>query len=209
MKEQLFEDGRVSPTHQGKGTPLLTDIDIIPLRKEYFSELKVFCDQEIGQDYFTFDDLEKIFDMSSKDSLMASLLAVSPRNNKIVGTRISFSPGLWVPWGKGFSTDKWKVKIQDVALFKSLFVSAECQGMGLGPQLSQKSMEILKNQGAKAIVSHSTLNSPNNSSMRYLQKLGFEEVKEHKRFWSDIDYLCAHCQQRPCRCDAMEMIYYL
>ena len=61
----------------------------------------------------------------------------------------------------------------------------------------------------QAVVAHSWKESPNNSSMKYLEKLGFLPVGEHPLFWSEVDYDCTRCGKPPCQCTATEMILYL
>ena len=70
-------------------------------------------------------------------------------------------------------------------------------------------MEVIKLMGGKAVLCHSWLESPGNSSQRYLSSIGFESVKEHEKFWYEIDYECTRCGPEKCVCTAMEMIKYL
>ena len=51
--------------------------------------------------------------------------------------------------------------------FKSLFIHEDYQGAGLGKTLSHKA-SVLKEMGAHAVLCHSWMESPKNSSQRYL-----------------------------------------
>ena len=84
-------------------------------------------------------------------------------------------------------------QIQRIWLLQKSFVSGDYQQKGIGKSLSDQSIEVLKKMDAKAILCHSWLESPGNSSQRYLQKMGFDSVKEHEKFWYPIDYECTRC----------------
>ena len=66
----------------------------------------------------------------------------------------------------------------------------------------------LKEIGTQAIVTHAWQESPNNSSIRYLTKFGFQPIATHANYWIDVDYVCTR-DGKPCRCTAVEMIKYL
>ena len=93
-----------------------------------------------------------------------------------------------------------------MSYFKSLFVSGDYQQQGLGKTLSTKSIELLKQMGAEAILCHSWLESPGNSSQKYLQRMGFTDVTTHEKFWYPVDYHCTRCGPAKCVCTAIEMI---
>ena len=171
-------------------------------------DIKKFTDKWIGENYFIEKDLENILDLSIKDGLNASFLAIE--DNELVGIRLTYAPGSWVnKFPQGISPDLWKVEKNEVAYFKSLFIKEDYQGKGLGKKLSNESIKVLLKMGAKAIVCHSWLESPNDSSRRYLKKMGFEKIKEHPLFWSCLDYECVRCTPKKCACTAVEMIKYL
>ena len=171
-------------------------------------DIKKFTDKWIGKNYFIEKDLKEIINLSIKDGLNASFLASD--NDELVGIRLTYAPGGWPnKYTKGISPDLWKVEKNDVAYFKSLFIKDNYQGKGLGKKLSNESINVLLKMGAKAIVCHSWLESPNDSSRRYLKKMGFEKIKEHPLFWSRLDYECVRCTPKKCACTALEMIKYL
>ncbi len=110
--------------------------------------------------------------------------------------------------GKKLRSDLWKVPSDKVGYFQSLFVSEKAQGEGWGPKLSDAALESFKQLGTLAVVTHAWKESPNNSSIRYLTKFGFESVATHPEYWIDVDYECV-LDGKPCRCTAEEMIKYL
>lgn len=166
-----------------------------------------FTDNWIGRNYFSKQELEDICDYSSSDGLNASFVAES--DGEVVAARLSYAPGKWTSHARGLSFDLWECEKSEVGYFKSLFVSGQFQGRGLGRELSTLSIDRLKKMGARAIVCHSWLESPGNSSQRYLKKMGFREVKRYPNFWFNIDYECTKCAPSRCECTAAEMIKYL
>jgi hypothetical protein len=71
-------------------------------------------------------------------------------------------------------------------------------------KLSDLSINIFRKLGAKGIITHCWKESPHNSSLRYLEKVGFKKIIEHPLYWIDVDYTCA-LDGKPCRCTAIEM----
>lgn len=185
-------------------------IKIVPFTENYITEVKKFLDIYSGEDYLTEIELKNIVKNKSVFANMnASFLALN-KENKVIAIRISYAPSKWINKNiKGLSFDKWTCHKDTVAKFHCLFVDKEYQGQGIGPKLSNESILHLKEMGAKAIICHSWLESPNNSSQRYLKKYGFESVSIHKDFWKELDYFCSGCSLSPCICSAEEMILYL
>lgn len=181
---------------------------IFPLKKDELNEVKAFCDQWIGTGYFSLDELKKIYEWGIKNDLQSSLIARDLSLGEIVGVRLTYAPGEWIQTYQG-NKELWQVPPERVAQFKSLFVSAKAQGKGLGIDLSTQSLEVLKKMGAKAVICFSWLESPGNSSQRYLEKLGLTPLVDHPKFWYDVDYLCTRCRPNRCVCTAREMIKYL
>ncbi len=167
-----------------------------------------FSDKWIGTNYFTAKELEEIIKLGKTAQVNTSFKAESI-DGKLAGIRLSLAPGEWVNSMRGLSTDLWNVDSSKVGYFKSLFISDEFQKQGIGKALSNLSIENLKKAGAKAIICHSWLESPSNSSQRYLLSMGFSAVKTHKEFWSEVDYHCIKCGPSKCLCTAVEMIKYI
>jgi hypothetical protein len=170
-------------------------------------QIKIFTDKWIGTNYFSLSDLDKIHQQSCLLGKNASLLAFDDK--QLVGVRLSLAPNQWVNSSSKISPQLWSVDPKCVAYFKSLFIHDSYRKKGLGPLMSSKSEEILVQMGAKAILTHSWLESPNNSSQEYLLKYHFIELARHSLFWNDIDYLCTRCAPRRCECTAVEMIKYI
>lgn len=181
---------------------------IRPLAKQDIPAIKLFTDRTIGTNYFSESELLDILARSEKDNRQCSLGLFDQMEN-IRGIRITFPPGNWSHGkGKGLSPSLWKVELKDMGYFQSLFIDPPLTGQGWGKKLSLKSIEILKDLGAKAILCHSWKESPNDSSGRYLRSLGFELVNVHPYYWKEVDYQCTRCG-KPCLCTAEEMIKYL
>lgn len=167
--------------------------------------IKAFTDTTIGEGYYSVDEIHEMFQRSQKDGRMYSLVLVDSNDN-IKGVRITYPPGQWESGkGHGLTPSLWPHQQSETAYFQSLFLSPDVQGKGLGGQISRRALSRLKELGAKGVVCHSWKESPNNSSTRYLQKLGFKVVKEHLEYWRDVNYQCVKCLTPPCRCTALEM----
>ncbi len=180
---------------------------IRPLQWKDLPAVKAFT-ESIGQNSFSLAELKENFQKSLTGDVMCSFVLVDERQN-IRGLHLAYPPGKWSQ-GKGgkLRPDLWKVPMDQAAYFQSLFLDKEVQGQGWGPKLSAAAVEKFRLLQAKAIVTHAWKESPNNSSVRYLNKFGFEKVISHPLYWSDVDYECDR-DGKPCRCTAEEMIHYL
>lgn len=185
---------------------------IEPLSQEHLIQVAAFADRQIGTGYYSVESLNEVLAHSQLEGRSCSFVLIQKDIPLEIGAlRVSFPPNQWMPLPKsnGIHPDLWKVPINQVGYFKSLFVAANLQGQGWGKKLSLMSMEALKQMGAKAIVCHSWKESPGMASQKYLESLGFESVAEIPNFWSEVDYLCSGCHTKPCICTAVEMIKYL
>jgi predicted N-acetyltransferase YhbS len=180
---------------------------IVPLTTAYLAQVKEFTDRWIGKNYYQMEELQLACDYSRVRLLNCSFVALN--GDEMVGIRLTYAPGEWVKKARSISPEKWGADLEKVGYFKSLFIHEDFQQNGLGRQLSGRSLEVLANMGAQAVICHSWLESPNNSSQRYLQNMGFRPVNEHPLFWHDIDYQCTRCAPQRCQCTAVEMIKYL
>lgn len=181
-------------------------MEIRPLELSDIPAVRSFADREIGDNYYSETELNKIYHQSMENGRQCSLVLVE--DSKILGIRITYPPGKWEKGkGNGLAPEKWGVPLQDCAYFQSIFVDSTLTGQGWGRQLSLASIEVLKSVGTKAIVTHSWKGSPNNSSRRYLEGLGFGFVAEHSLYWSEVPHKCTGCGGDPhCVCSAEEMI---
>ena len=188
------------------------EVLIRPLEESDLKNVQLFTDRWIGQDYYSYSELHDVFKKGNQGSLNASFVALS--GGDVVGIRLTYAPGTWIEsstevFKKGLSTKEWKVPSLKMGYFKSLFIHEDFQGKGLGKVLSNKALSILKDMGAEAVLCHSWMESPENSSQRYLLKMGFQKIKEHPKFWYEIDYFCTRCGPSRCVCTAGEMIKLL
>lgn len=181
-------------------------MQIKPYLEKDVSAVKKFTDAQIGEGYYSLDEqIQNQKKSVSKTGEISSFILFNPLTEQIHGLRLAFPPGNWAH-GKGnkLRPDLWPFKLEEAAYFQSLFLSTEAQGYGWGPKLSDLSIAIFKKLGAKSIVTHCWKESPNNSSLRYLKKMGFVSVIEHPLYWIDVDYVCTR-DGKPCRCTAIEM----
>lgn len=170
------------------------------------AQVKTFTDAEIGLGYYSVEELSESFLKSvCDDGLISSFLLLDESTNQVKGLRLAYPPGKWTQ-GKGskLRPDLWPQALDKTGYFQSLFISKELQGHGYGPALSEKSISVLKNQGALGIATHCWKESPHNSSIRYLEKMGFKKIIEHPFYWKDVNYLCP-LDGTPCLCTAIEM----
>ncbi|MEC7183828.1 MAG: GNAT family N-acetyltransferase, partial [Bdellovibrionota bacterium] len=172
------------------------EVVIRPLEESDLKNVQLFTDRWIGQDYYSYSELYDVFKKGNQGSLNASFVALS--GGDVVGIRLTYAPGTWIEsstevFKKRLSTKEWKVPSLKMGYFKSLFIHEDFQGKGLGKVLSNKALSILKDMGAEAVLCHSWMESPENSSQRYLLKMGFQKIKEHPKFWYEIDYFCTRC----------------
>lgn len=164
--------------------------------------VKLFADKWIGKDYFSTDELLEYLYLGKKDDVQCSLIAINDED-EIIGIRIVFAPTKWENEFKNkLSRDMWKSK--NAGYFKSLFIDDRYQGKGIGSSLSKEAIKRLKSVGAKSIVTHSWLESPNNSSQKYLLKMGFNKIINYENYWGHLDYECTRCGYG-CVCTAQEM----
>lgn len=178
------------------------------IRDTDFANILKFADEQIGENYFTAEKLEKIFKASRVGQITTSMALEV--NGDIQGIRLTYPPNQWIDRHpeQPIHPHLWQVPLNQVAYFQSLFISREYQGQKWGQQLSMASVERLKMLGAKAVLCHSWDESPGNSSRKYLDRLGFEKVISISNYWQCIDYSCTRCGN-PCKCTATEMILYI
>jgi ribosomal protein S18 acetylase RimI-like enzyme len=177
---------------------------IRPLVESDLSEILQFADKNVGLGYFSMTELLEIYKKSLKDGKMCSL--VLSDGNEIQGMRLSYPPGNWQHGkGHGLSPQKWPRPLSETAYFQSLFLAPPVQAQGWGGRLSRAAMQVLKEVGAKGIVCHAWKESPHNSSVRYLEGIGFQRMAEYPKYWRDVQYNCTRCKRPPCQCTAVEM----
>jgi ribosomal protein S18 acetylase RimI-like enzyme len=190
-------------------------ITLTPIVREFratdVAAVKEFCDEAIGVDYYSIDELTKLQARSRCGEITCSFVLTQKMDSQeqICGIRISYPPGQWHEGkGDGLRPDLWQVPISAVGYFQSLFIVEAWQGQGWGKRMSLASLEALRRLNARAVVCHAWCESPGDSSRLYLRSLGFAWVATHPEYWKTVDYICPRCD-RPCLCTADEMIKYL
>ncbi len=168
------------------------------------SDILNFTDHWIGRGYFSRSELSHLLDLSHGSSFIASS---NDAAQNLLGVRISIAAGEIEKLNlKNLSFSAWPFSSDEMAYFKSLFVAQSAQGQGIGKSLSSASLKVLKELGAKAVACHSWLESPEDSSRKYLKKMGFKEICRHEKYWYDVDYECTRCGKGKCLCTAIEMV---
>jgi GNAT superfamily N-acetyltransferase len=183
---------------------------ILPFVHSDIDAVKKFTDEQIGQGYYSVAELiENQKKSVCSNGEITSFVLKDPSSLAVKGLRLAYAPGNWTH-GKGskLRPDLWPFSIDKAAYFQSLFLSSDLQGQNWGPRLSEKSIDVFKRLGAAGIITHSWKESPNNGSLRYLEKIGFKQVIEHPLYWVDVDYVCTR-DGKPCRCTAIEMYLML
>ena len=100
-------------------------------------------------------------------------------------------------------SEQWPVRLNPPHIFNpALFIPDGWDG-GIGRKLSEASIATMRESGIPLVVAHSWKESPHNSSMRYLERLGFVPVQEYPGYWSEIDLRCS-LDGFPCQCTAIE-----
>ncbi|MBL7664632.1 MAG: GNAT family N-acetyltransferase [Bacteriovoracaceae bacterium] len=176
---------------------------ILEFSSSHIQAVKNFTDRWIGQNYYSLPELKNAYLYSQGCSYLAYV------DEELAGIRLTYAPGDWIKSQRGLSFHDWKVPSDRVGYFKSLFVAEKFQQLGIGRKLAETSLKQLQKKEAQAVICHSWLESPGNSSQLYLEKMGFVPVKSHPEFWKEIDYLCTRCSPHRCLCTAIEMIKYL
>lgn len=134
---------------------------------------------------------------------------VAVEGERLAGFRFAFPPGRWSTGrGVGLHVERWPAPLERAAYFQSIYLDPDFTGRGLGRRLSERSLAVLAELGAEVVVAHSWKESPHNSSLRYLTKLGFVPVAEIPDYWAEVDYVCV-LDGSPCRCTAVEVILSL
>ncbi len=179
-------------------------LGVRPYTREFIDQVKDLTDQEIGQDYYNLGELTEIAEKNERSAKNPSLILLD--GAKCVGVRLSLAPGQWESGkGHGLTPKMWQIELEELGYFQSLFIKPSYQQMGWGKKLSLQSIEVLKELGARGILCHSWVESPGDSSRKYLRSLGFKKVSEHAQYWKEVDYKCPRCG-KPCLCTAEEMI---
>lgn len=183
------------------------DFKITNFTLDRLKEVQEFANKYIGQNYFSKTDLLEVYTKSLLNDLNCSYLLLS--EDKVKGIRLSYMPGKWTLMRdgiKGLSSHLWnELTIKDLGYFQSAVIVPELSGKGFGQVLANLSIDTIKKAGGKGILTHSWMQSPHNSSKKYLEKLGFKLINCHRDYWKNIDFTCPICV-KACSCTAGEML---
>ena len=186
----------------------MNSIRYVPFSLELFEPIIELIDQESGKGFYTFEDLERYLLLSTVGEHCTSFVALD--GQRVVGLRLTLAQSSWRnEYLEKLSQKKWPKPFTKTAYFKSNFISASYRGKGIGTALSRFSLDVLKTLGYEAVLCHSWVESPGNSSQKYLKKLGFMPVAIHEKFWFEVDYECVRCHPEKCVCCATEMLLIL
>ncbi|GHG74818.1 hypothetical protein GCM10010919_28590 [Alishewanella longhuensis] len=182
-----------------------TPWQLCPLEPEFFQVVVSLANKVHGEGYLTLNSLASMVARGCLAGKNASYVAVL--EDKVVAYRLSFAAGQWQP-DQWCSVADWPVNTTTMAYFKSVAVSQQFQGYGIGQALLQQSIRVLKQQGAEGGLAHLWRESPNNSAVRYFSKAGATLVAIHENRWQHLSaqgYICPRCDAL-CSCSAAEMV---
>lgn len=179
-------------------------VEIRVMTLEDVEGVSALADRLVGDAYYTPQSVAETLEQSTVNARVFSYVATLDED--LVAFRFVLPPGRWEHGrGEGLAPNRWKAPLDRTAYFQSCFVDHSAMGQGIGRQLAHRALLDLKNHGALAVVAHSWKESPHQSSLRYLTRLGFEPVAEHLEYWVDVDYTCS-LDGKPCHCTAIEVV---
>ncbi|KAF7781409.1 hypothetical protein PRUB_b0613 [Pseudoalteromonas rubra] len=182
-------------------------ISILPLNTTHYPAVIELGNLVHGENYIDLEGIRMMHQRGTQHGLNASFIAVD-ESHRVVGFRTAYSAGQW-PIDKWCSTTLWPVDPMQMAYFKCIAIHPEAQGQGVGPKLLKASVDVLKQQGAKAGVAHLWMQSPGNAAVKYFSKAGGKLIKAHDDRWLDLSlyegYCCSVCGDE-CHCQAAEMV---
>lgn len=182
---------------------------IRPMRDADVEPVSQFIDRTLGPGYMPADHLRADLARATApgpdgEPVICAHVAVGAEG-RLAGFRVAFPPGRWSHGrGDGITPSAWPAPLERCGYFQTIVVDPACAGQGLGRRMSMEALAALRRLGTEAVITHSWLESPHNSSQRYLKGLGFEAVATYPRYWEAVDYTCVRCG-RPCLCTAVEM----
>lgn len=116
---------------------------------------------------------------------------------------------------KYFALDKINCSKDEIGHINVVAVSEEFQKQGIGKLLLKKALLLQRDFGAKCVNVFVWQSSPGMGSQKLFESFGFEAIQyirhpwlEHSKKVGPKEYWCVVCGN-PCKCDELEMIYYL
>ncbi|OKY25919.1 GNAT family N-acetyltransferase [Thalassotalea sp. PP2-459] len=158
-----------------------------------------------GEGYMDQTSALKWFNQGIKNNINSHFVAYD--EDILVGFRITFSPLQW-QLDQWCTPEDWPSEQASVCYFKCNTVDEHYRGYGIGSKLLTLSIDAVKQQGAKAGVSHLWMQSPGNSAVKYFTKCGGVLITKHPDRWNELSkqgYMCPVCNN-DCHCSAAEML---
>lgn len=172
------------------------------LKTSDFGPIQSLSDSVFGLGYIDKNTLNLVGERTCRNGITSSF--VLENEGEIIGFRLTYAAGTWLEYTElNYTTDKWKLSVEEVCYFKVNCLHSDFRGKGLGQRLLETSISASMEQGAKAGVADIWLNSPNNSAYRYFERVGGEVVNIHHGRWRGNP--CIRCYTE-CRCLGAEMI---
>lgn len=179
---------------------------IMPMSTADIAAVVALADRVVGPGYWDVATVTETLARSTDGDRVCSHVARDDAEGDLLGFRFALPPGRWSEGrGSGLCPDRWPFAQERAAYFQSAWVAPAARGRGVGPAMAARALADLRALGAAGVVTHSWKESPNDSSRRYLQRLGFSAVAEHGDYWAEVDYVCSR-DGKPCRCTAIEMV---
>jgi len=170
-----------------------------------FPAIIVLATEVHGNGYVDEQSIKEWFNRGIKNGINASYVAY--HEDKLVGFRMTYAAEQW-EIDEWCSPELWQFSPSEVSYFKCNTVDENYRGHAIGGKLLYHSIAALKQQGAKAGVSHLWMQSPGNSAVRYFTKCGGKLIKVHPDRWHEMStqgYDCPICHH-DCHCSAAEML---
>lgn len=186
---------------------------IYNLREDDFDKIIDLGNVVHGENYLNHTILDDIMLRSCIKGLNSSFVVYQTERSSedtLIAFRLTYAPGMWEP-DEWCSVDKWTLTKDKMCYFKSNTIHKDFRGQGLGTILLDRSIDVVKRQGAEAGIAHIWMQSPANSAYNYFTKAGGELIA----IWPDIwkkdhrrnGYVCS-VDGTDCSCDGAEMILH-
>jgi ribosomal protein S18 acetylase RimI-like enzyme len=174
------------------------------LTPEHFPDILKLSEQVHGLNYLDQAKLEELYEKSFQKNRNASWVAID--RDRLIGYRLTIAPGNWQA-DQWCSPDLWNMPIEQLCYFKTIAISQEYRGQGIGSHLLKLSISSVRQQGGRGGLAHIWVASPNNSAYHYFAKAGGKRIATHQGKWSDPqgNYQCPACNT-DCQCEAAEML---
>jgi ribosomal protein S18 acetylase RimI-like enzyme len=188
--------------------PIHRNIEFHILQKVHIPQITEIADDQLGKDYLTDEDLERI--LSAPEHYVCAVALDKP-HAKVVG----FCLGLQIQQHEikdyihlAESDIPRSIKNSErIGLLKTIAIDQEHQRLGIGFKLTEKCVTELISRKVQTIISIAWQNGCRVNMHGILSGLKFRKVKEIPFFWKNDSlkkgYSCPMCGQPPCKCTAV------